>query len=455
MAAQSRWNPFHLAAQLRWNPIASRSGKTDTFVKLADGGGTAAIIKQHQSPLPVAPALKASVEPQKLRPEDEAADPAMAPESTFREAGITYVAAVVRDTTMPHAVLENERLLAMRAALSAVGLGAGKRLAHLKGFTSGLSLGADAFVDEIAGQLTDGAYDAVLWDGDDFAPDSFTRLLPLLRARLPALRMCAFLQHGERISRLGNASGFHGSWATKLGELTCILVDDAISVSGRYEYLGILALKASQSEIVFCVGGGQTLVLERELMGDSAVRYVLYDAVRTGADDVETHSDLLTHVELRDGATGSGRGGGAAALREADPRWNFERFRQWASVRAPDGAFALAFVQLGYLRHCHAHGIPIGRRQDLPASALHLGPPPAWLSVYHVVAPWLSADHADPEGSHNGSNPSFCSLLRAAARCGSLLLRLSESLPSSELSRTAEDRQLAAGRRWLLLTADS
>ena len=89
--------------------------------------------------------------------------------------------------------------------------------------------------------------------------------------------------HNERTSRYGNDNGFEGSWDGIGVEADCILVDGQISRFGRYEYLGLLALRATGAMLVLCIGGGMMLALEHELMGVSNVHYLLFDVCRRRA----------------------------------------------------------------------------------------------------------------------------------------------------------------------------
>jgi len=327
---------------------------------------------------------------------------------------ITYYSAVV-----PHAkdidpsVIDGERIKSIRAALDQAGIH-GQRTVHLKGFSRGLVVDADfnMMVARLIDRLSAGRFEVLVWDGDNHSDDSFTRVLPDIRHALPALRMVAFLMEGERYERVSRLVGFHGSWAGKLPGLVCFLVDDQMRASQRYKHLGMIALRATSAKNVFLLGGGEAARLEFELMDSRDIAYVLFDVVRLQSG-FEEHSDLLgvtgVQVELSadspqpkqplqrkrffepcDGiepVTSAGR---------VDPRWEFGAFKQWAS-RTVCGARAVAFVKVGYLRHLGREGLTISRRQDLPPTALHCGPPPDWLGVYHLIAPWLTPGHADPD----------------------------------------------------------
>lgn len=113
----------------------------------------------------------------------------------------------------------------------------------------------------------------LVWDGDTHTPGSFTALIPRLLDVLPGLHLCAFALE-ESIE------GRQAAWLPLLrarpeagapSALTFVAVplpetasDDrnSASVEDKYVHLGLCALEATGAVDVFCMGGGDTVLLE-------------------------------------------------------------------------------------------------------------------------------------------------------------------------------------------------
>lgn len=99
----------------------------------------------------------------------------------------------------------------------------------------------------------------VVWDGDVYAPESFTSLLPRLADALPELTFCAFLYESCRTLFLDSWSA-HG-----LAGLTVVTVPDpavaATDIEG-FAALGVTALRTTGAACAVCLGGGPTVVEE-------------------------------------------------------------------------------------------------------------------------------------------------------------------------------------------------
>lgn len=191
---------------------------------------------------------------------------------------------------------EEVRVAALRAAYASCKTG---KAAHIKGFTSGMRKRDLELIGEaVATLLETRGITTLCWDGDDWADDSFTRVLTSVRDKLPDMQFFAFLRTAERYTRHANPSGFNGSWqATNLaGSLTVLLCDDEVGSHDRYEQLGVIALQATAAQLVIAVGGGGTLRKEFDMMcdveGGQRVEYLLCDAVRI-QDGAEDHCSLL------------------------------------------------------------------------------------------------------------------------------------------------------------------
>jgi len=201
---------------------------------------------------------------------------------TFIDASVeaTEVAAL-KDTSGEE--LDAKRVEALRHAL--VGrLSQQDSIAHLKGLASGLAtlteLQAEAFIRQLVAILKKEAITVLVWDGDDYGPESFTSVLPRLQAAMPELKLFAFLMSSEREARYGNDVGFQGSWHGRLSDLTVFMTDNEVAANNRYEHLGVLALKATAAKLVIAMGGAVIVRNEYDIMRATGVRYILFDMTR-------------------------------------------------------------------------------------------------------------------------------------------------------------------------------
>ena len=135
---------------------------------------------------------------------------------------------------------------------------------HLKGFTRHLSVQdpvTKSAIDALVSRLRTIGAKTIVWDGDSYSPDSFTALMPLLAAAIPALRFVAFLLADCQQS-------FQESWRKAQLRILGVLVpkselDDAPGATlSKYCALGVLALRLTGGSHVICFGGGPTVVSE-------------------------------------------------------------------------------------------------------------------------------------------------------------------------------------------------
>jgi len=148
------------------------------------------------------------------------------------------------------------------------------RTIHFKGFAARVNFEEEDTLTETKNTIDffkNATPDTVVWDGDNLEPDSFTALIPeIYHSARPRLVM--FLRDTpEERQRVKS------SWKETLLPITCFL----LSADLTFEQLGAEALKATQSKIVFCFGGG--LVLQKEWQAASKdIRFVLARTCRGG-----------------------------------------------------------------------------------------------------------------------------------------------------------------------------
>jgi len=207
-------------------------------------------------------------------------------------------------------LLNAMRIDAMRSAIKSIGcIPEPQTSVHLKGFASGLADLTEAqlseVVDILVKEIRKNNISTLFWDGDDYATDSFTSVLPSLQKRLPEVQFIAFLMAHEKHTRWSNDKGFNGSWDNVLQNLHVITTDSKLASGDRYDRLGALALQATQAKLVIAIGGGQVIRQEydenRAVVGRGGddVRFVLFNAVRHEAGSVQLSSLYeLEGVEL-------------------------------------------------------------------------------------------------------------------------------------------------------------
>ena len=221
----------------------------------------------------------------------------------------TYIDACVTvdELTLDDKSLDAARVRALRGALPLLDAAT---TAHLKGFTCGLAecaaMNEDGVALQVMGLLRERNISTLVWDGDDFSNTSYTALLPTLQRLMPHLRLVAVLMSAEKHERHGNPSGFEGSWS-ECGQalnITVLTTDNKVASGNRYEWLGVLALRATGARLVVALGGGMVLRREYDTLLGTGVEYLLLDIVRTvEGSRVASTIRRLKGVETREAAS--------------------------------------------------------------------------------------------------------------------------------------------------------
>jgi len=120
---------------------------------------------------------------------------------------------------------------------------------------------AAAVVDYIAGLRPD----TIVWDGDSYAPDSFTFLIPQLLQRTGA-RPVMFLKDAEK-----PRNRIEKAWLPIGLDSECFLCAKDIP----HDKLGEKALQSTQSTVVVCFGGGPVVEAEFKLAPESIIFHVV------------------------------------------------------------------------------------------------------------------------------------------------------------------------------------
>mmetsp|Transcript_110825 Transcript_110825/g.345415 ORF Transcript_110825/g.345415 Transcript_110825/m.345415 type:complete len:199 (+) Transcript_110825:46-642(+) len=164
------------------------------------------------------------------------------------------------------------------------------KVLHLKGFASRIEMDSDE-ARELSGKLlsfvVEEAPAEIVWDGDGYAPGSFTQLLPDLVAACGAegkVRLVAFLREPDQ-------QRFLDSWLPESLPITVYLQDAAID----FTELGGIALRATQSKVVACFGGGAVVRDEFAKISEAlpGVAFHLFPVSRPTADGSGTEESSL------------------------------------------------------------------------------------------------------------------------------------------------------------------
>lgn len=168
----------------------------------------------------------------------------------------------------------------------------GERIVHLKGFAQRINYGSKVIQVYKAALLETLARlepEVLVWDGDVYKDDSFTRLIPEIHQLLPEIELVMFRKSRftpeERVIVEQNGDrevqwycDYHKHAIQQ--EIKVFLTDPGLSYSG----LGCRALHCTGSSEVVCFGGGQTVLEEFENAGKH-VNFHIVPAHRPHAAD--------------------------------------------------------------------------------------------------------------------------------------------------------------------------
>merc|ERR1711988_812280 len=130
-------------------------------------------------------------------------------------------------------------------------------------------------------------FDTLVWDGDDFCPDSFTKLIPDIYNATSVLLVMFLRDTAEKRDRIVK------SWGALNLPIVCFLCPAEVS----FQELGAKALKATGSTKVVCFGGGK-VVDDEVTCGSTDVSYHYFAAKRLSHANsvVYDRSALENHV---------------------------------------------------------------------------------------------------------------------------------------------------------------
>merc|ERR1712045_463164 len=121
------------------------------------------------------------------------------------------------------------------------------------------------------------------------------------------MKFCSFLQRKDVKTREGFKYRFEESWTNAIKQqkasdmkIHCMLVDD---IMDQYAKLGELGLRGTKADVAFCLGGGQVVLQEKELINknsgsDDGVEFIPYDATRTKNNEIQ-HGALIAKADNR------------------------------------------------------------------------------------------------------------------------------------------------------------
>lgn len=133
---------------------------------------------------------------------------------------------------------------------------------HVKGFGRGIDF-TNAHIADISKKMTQCILDwqpaRIVFDGDDFREDSFTRLILEVVQKIGAeVEIVAFLQECD-------TRRFCKSWAATGLQITICICE--LEDQNDWPALGVYALSVTGATEVMCFGGGETIKEEKKRCG--------------------------------------------------------------------------------------------------------------------------------------------------------------------------------------------
>mmetsp|Transcript_185 Transcript_185/g.420 ORF Transcript_185/g.420 Transcript_185/m.420 type:complete len:204 (-) Transcript_185:109-720(-) len=160
------------------------------------------------------------------------------------------------------------------------------KIVHLKGFARLIDFGDEKIMslsNLAVDFLVSRQPDTIVWDGDSYALDSFTRLLPRLAEKTKA-ELVMFLR-----DRPADRARTDASWPRLGLNITCYLTKPEI----EFEELGEIALRSTASAEIVSFGGGVVVANEFKVLPER-IRLYLVPAYRTSDAGVVEHCALET-----------------------------------------------------------------------------------------------------------------------------------------------------------------
>lgn len=164
------------------------------------------------------------------------------------------------------------------------------RTIHLKGFASRLDQHeprTHKMARSLVQRLKRLKPAQMVWDGDNFATNSFTNLLPYIYEALDKdVELVAFVRECDQ-------ERFIESWQPKNLPISLYLCPDVLD----WQKLGTHALAITGSDLVVCFGGGDTVTDEFEARPRAAIEFIMFSVTRPTSDGANLeHSPLETCV---------------------------------------------------------------------------------------------------------------------------------------------------------------
>ena len=140
----------------------------------------------------------------------------------------------------------------------------------------------------------------IVWDGDNFSDDSFTRLIPQMHRELGgAVELVAFLRECDQ-------DRFSQSWEATGLPVSLYLCPSALD----WQKLGTHALEVTGSEVVVCYGGGGTVADEFAAKPSAEVKFSMFAISRPSSDGSSTeHASLVDESDASVEVVSIGGGG--------------------------------------------------------------------------------------------------------------------------------------------------
>ena len=157
---------------------------------------------------------------------------------------------------------------------------------HFKGFASRVDFNDPhniGMATKLAQRLKATQPGRIVWDGDNYSKDSFTRLIPHMHRELgDAIELVAFLRECDR-------ERFSRSWGATGVPVGLYLCPSALG----WQQLGTHALEVTGSKVVVCYGGGSTVADEFAAKPSGAATPSMFAISRPTSDGSSTEDAAL------------------------------------------------------------------------------------------------------------------------------------------------------------------
>ena len=168
-----------------------------------------------------------------------------------------------------------------------------RNILHLKGFGRGIDFQnertrrhAGRIVEMVRVQAKRTGSLTLVWDGDSFEHDSFTRLIGLVQRDVAGVHFCSFLRECDK-------HRFEESWRFFPANIHVVLMPAQFD----WKLLGIQALRITCAKTILSFGGGPIALMEYE-DSKTTKEWTIFDVQRRSKDGSTLEDSALLNAQL-------------------------------------------------------------------------------------------------------------------------------------------------------------